>query len=109
MGGQGVQERGSPRVDVAREMLQQNQRRSGRRAKLAIGEADTTALDVTGGRCFQRGDVTVRGVAFSHVILRTLEDGRFHAHGGYSCCWNLLVYAANIGSICHVSSAIIRT
>ena len=74
-------------------MLQQNQRRSGRWAKLAIGEADAAALDVTGGRSFQRGDVTVRGVAFSHVILRTLEDDRFHAHGCCSCRWHLLAYA----------------
>src|SRR5216683_659750 len=45
IGGQGVHDGGIPRVDVAREMLQRNQRRSGRRAKLAIGEADAAALD----------------------------------------------------------------
>src|SRR5260370_37154714 len=104
MGGQGVQERGSPRVDVGREMLQQNQRRSGRRAKLAIGEADAAALDVTGGRCFLRGDVTVRGVAFSHVILRTLEDRRIHTHGGLYWRRNLLAYVVNVGGICQGSS-----
>jgi hypothetical protein len=40
IGGQGIHDGGIPRIDVAREMLQQNQRRPGRRAETAIGEAD---------------------------------------------------------------------
>jgi hypothetical protein len=39
IGGESVDDRGIPRIDVAREMLQENQRRSGSGTEAAIGEA----------------------------------------------------------------------
>ena len=48
IGGEGVDDGGIPRIDVAREVLQENQRRSGRRAEPAIGEADSAALRCNG-------------------------------------------------------------
>jgi len=54
-------------------VLQENQRRSGSGAEAAIGEADFVALDVTGGRRFERGNVLAREVELGHVILRMLE------------------------------------
>ena len=72
IGGESVDDGGIPRIDVAREVLQENQRRSGSGAEAAIGEADSVAFDVTGRRRFERGDVLARDVELSHVILRML-------------------------------------
>jgi hypothetical protein len=53
-------------------VLQENQRRPGRWAKAAIGEADSSAFNVTGGRRFKRGDAPRRDFEVSHFILRML-------------------------------------
>jgi hypothetical protein len=49
-------------------VLQENQRRSDSGAEATIGEADFVALDVTGRRRFERGNVLARDVELSHVI-----------------------------------------
>lgn len=67
-----VDDGGIPRVNISREMLQEHQRRSGRGAEAAIGEADSSTFDVSGGRRFQRVVVPARYVEFSYVILRML-------------------------------------
>ena len=72
IGGESVDDGGIPRIDVAREVLQKNQRRSGRWPEAAIGEADSVAFDVMGRRRLERGDVFVRDGELSHVILRML-------------------------------------
>ena len=70
IGGQRVDDGGIPRIDVAREVLQENQRRSGSGAEAAIGEADSVAFHVTGWRRFERSGVWARDVQLCHVILR---------------------------------------
>src|SRR4029434_3269816 len=72
IGGESVDDGGIPCIDVAREMLQQDQRRSGSVAEASIGAADSVAFDVTGRRRFERGGVLARDVELIHVILRML-------------------------------------
>src|SRR6185312_14735389 len=48
IGGESVDDGGIPRIDVAREVLQQNQRSPGSGAEAAIGKAYSVAFDVTG-------------------------------------------------------------
>jgi hypothetical protein len=60
--GQSVDDGGIPSIDVTREVLQENQRRSDRGAEAAIGEADSVAFDVTGRRRFERSGVLARDV-----------------------------------------------
>lgn len=72
IGGESVDDGGIPRIDVARKVLQENQRSSGRGAETAIGEADSVAFDVTGSCRFECGTVLVRDVELSHIVLRML-------------------------------------
>ena len=72
IGSESVDDGGIPCIDVAREVLQKNQRRSGRWPEAAIGEADSVAFDVMRRRRLERGDVFVCDGELSHVILRML-------------------------------------
>ena len=61
-----------PRIHVAGKVLQQNQRRSGRRSQPAIRERDPCALDEFGGRGLQTVHRSFRrDLGFLHLILTT--------------------------------------